>query len=688
MKTEEKNYWYKQRLFNHTDSITGNKLSMFLFSYATDKKEWGVEYGAPSIHLQINDIRAGSQAKVKIELGYEHLNTLIENLKKVFSGNVQNIIQTGGNVSIQKYTSKSKKELNINFMNEGGYKACIKISDPTSTYLPLGVINLDLRSFKNMVDLLGNMNNNYSNISTNISTTLCNERILDVLNTIGSNSHSQFNSLREDIKDVRDKFGMFLGKSNSDNSIIEFNQQIIESYKDDHVEDNNISQIEPEEELTITEPTDIQNAFSQFTIDVDSIVLEEPHIKDKIIETQHNFITTFLNNDISKLKSWVTGFLNSADMRPIDEFMSRSMIADEFTQPLTNTNGYQEIQTIVKQYVIQTIKDYLENNITDYPTNIPVMRFGYEINDNNIELYKLGQHMIVVLLIYNIFMNQYMNNFQGNPEQQRILGEYKRTYFIFKVLVSSFISSMVINDWNKFTVELNEIFNISRNANGLINLNDEYNQITFGGNFDINLEMFENITSKFVSVMQKTMAIPFERIDFIYAEYKIKKTASIMIENELAKNLADHSPLEILEEEKVIIPWTTNGTIESVNEQIEKVTEYSIEKQNITPENRMDIFKEIACLHLRDDDIRNKLNEITNYSELTNFFKINNPPDRFFKTKRIMDMYPDINDKVQLKKLIKDFDEDIVITQSRVMQEDTISEEKQPSENFDMSMFG
>jgi len=642
-------FWISQNLFEYQDKGSGVKFHATIESGISVNDKYGTKNFPLRVKFEIKDKRVTHNGKTVIDLRYDTLTLFALGAKNMLNDGPQEAFQNGKQISIQRFYYKNKKELVCNVTEDNGFKIVMKIVDPTAG-VQQGLIKMDISSFVTLINLMNNIIDNYTVISSTNLTTVYNERLLESINDlvkVVSNNHV---GITEYCIDMSRKLGQLCIPVPQANGTLakEIDVEEVEEIPPSDIQEN------------FAEEFKTSSGFDGFELDGKQELNKRPMVED----SPSSFIGTFLQNDFSRLRSWIAGFLNSDDMNPFDEFMTYTLIPEVEKTHLITSPKYEDVQYILKTYMTTSIKNYLQDDSSSFPNDIPVLRFGCDIDkDKSPRLYGMAIDMLVTMLIYNIILTSSLNHFQGSDDQSNKIDEYKRVYFVFKLLTSTVMSSVVVNDYSILSDDIITSFNKALESNALFNIQQEYSAITMGGEITISVEMFNAVVNKFMPILKNSIPITIDDLDVVYERYSIPRTEQTYEEVNEPEEDVTAEPEEDVDD--------TAGL------------ELSEDINNFV-DPKLTLYKDIACMYARnlDESLTVGLDSLKDYDEIVDFLRNNTLPDRFYKVKRIMDINPEVDDKVQLKKLVSDFDEDSTVTQSRVIQEEFSEPEPEPEPEF------
>lgn len=619
MNQEKEQHWISQKLFNCIDNITGTQLELSLDMGMTIDKQWGNQYAPMRANFVIRDARQGGNGRISIDFQHEQMSTLLNDAKYVLKDGMDVALQQGRMINVHRFYYKNKKDMQVKVINRNGPKIQIKITD-NSTSVGSNLVVIEKNTFVNICNVLGSVRDDYASISTGIVSALGQERMVknlsDSLKMFQENAHN----LANHVSSIDSKLNSLLNKF-SDQSIQQAQYDTDSPSSDSYVEkpksesnpneekpeispsEPSVQQTEPIKAEATLQPSEIQSEFSAILNNIDDVQLEDSdstlntRIPNKVSSKNVNnvgsvFIENFLSNDLFKLKAWIAGFLNSNDMMPFNDFMNASLIPNDEQNVLRNSLKYNELQSLIKKFTLNSIRDYVLNNIKEYPIDIPIVKFDtcifksseVHVQDGIVstdKIYKMVQEMMVVLLVYNLINTSCLNYLSSSSENSEKVGEYKRSYFVFKVLALSFIMSLHIEDVNKFKEEIMVLFNGMHKYSGLDNLKNDYHILTCGGTLNVNSEMFSGILDKFMTIIDKTESVRVDDFDNLYTKYGIANEEEILNEG---------SPVAILEEEVLSEP--TMREIGQVESEIRALSDLTTIDESRTGRDNIPIISE------------------------------------------------------------------------------------------------
>jgi hypothetical protein len=180
---EEKCYWSNQKLLNITNYDLGTKLDISLVS-SIGVNGW-VNYNSTKVVFQINDPRLGSAHKVKVDLDYGDLKSLLDTINYFITK--PTIDKTGAHFVISNKSSKVLKCISMKFYTTSkGFMTNIQLVDK-SGLVDNASIDMECKSdFMKVYQLLKSVSTSYPALC-NFGTSNCNnERLFDKLDKLCS----------------------------------------------------------------------------------------------------------------------------------------------------------------------------------------------------------------------------------------------------------------------------------------------------------------------------------------------------------------------------------------------------------------------------------------------------------------------------------------------------------------------
>lgn len=653
MTNEKQSLWINQNLFSLKDKSTGATLTINLDSGSSEDEKWGLSYVPMRVVIQIRDKRAVESNRARFDLDYQTLNEFINSIRGLFEGGVKQAVSRGGQISIQRIYSKCKKDLICKVLQRDGlYFVGLKIIDSVNATSESS-ITINYETFSNIGKLLVSVRDNFTVLSTNNIIALNQERTIAAIEDLNNRIFTKMD-YSDHLSDISRKLGSLLGNLSSDkNAVLEECEEVIAEgiekkidnpeteavidFSDDKSQDQSDMVEDRFKPDSIDIGSDIQSSFEQEFQKTDGfkdLELEGgdriPNFNNPPIQSSEQvgkqdmtpspFIGTFLNNNVSRLVQWVTAYING-DFSPYDELLTLSNIPIEERQKIQSSKNYYTIQDIYKKLIIKDLRETLEKESGDLTTDAPVLGFDLQVDSNSTpKLYRLIEEFIVVQVIYSCIRKGLLDYMDADVHG---VEEFNRTFLIFSRLSIPFIMSLHFEGLNKFKQDIYSIFVTSKNNGSIDGIKMGCTKITQGGVFDISNEMFNDMLEKliqFYAQLRKRLITDFSEV---YEKFGIEDDFSAELDE--VENIED---------------------------------------------SRLKLF--IKCIDMRklESKVLDGFRKVSDYDQIVDFIRKNSVPDEFIITKRIVDLHPDIEEVNEIKKMIREWKENIGITLSRVLNED------------------
>lgn len=641
---EKEKYYIRNKIFTYRDLTTNTYLEVSVDASSEANGTW-INLNPATICFSIYDPKVNKTvSSICICLRYNNAVLLVESVNNLFANmnSKENIFSNGSVIQIPQYTLKNRKELILNFACGKENKPIIQLTIIDSTsQRGRAVMGLDFNAFKSIGKILKEFVD--SPISTNISIKqlLSYDRSLDNLTCI------------------KDEICKKLEDINNTMNSAKVNMVDLDEYKDEQTE---LSDLQKEFNKEYKE-------FSKIDLGLDKVV-KKTEETTKVIQP---FISTCLQYDLNNLNGLMTSFICTTEKSswesfvPFDFIFNSSYISREDKSEFTDTFGYYPVQYAL----IFLLKKYVKEAVSTgtYPNNIPALSFGKKFKRNT-PIYNLSKEIITIFLVYSIIVNSFKDE----------TDEIKRTYFAMKLLFSAFMFSIEVDD--KLYEELSMEYDKCYDSGMFRTIQDDYASESYGGSVSISKEVFESCCKSFVETLKNKNTRSFntkEDIISIFKEYDVN---------------SPRIPIESGEDIKVVIfestvdwenEYTGTNAINITNSEAHgvKIVESSTSEAVHILDSNNDYVENDSKLILFLDSIKgiaeNKLVEdISNsckvYEDLTKFFKTRDIPHELFKIKRVIDMDPTLSDKTKVLKKSKLLKEDIDVTETRAMQDESIVE--------------
>lgn len=603
--------YYKNKIFKYKDLDTGVILDVSLDARMDLDSKW-IQFEPLKLCFFICDFRkqTGSQ-QIFMNLNNLNVSKLMHELKSV---NVNTIFEHGHNINIVQYYSKMKKDLSLVFGYRNNDQVC-QLSITDSATQIKSIITLDKIALITLVNIIKDYSSNYINYDINLKQLFLTYKLLKTPQTIVEKQITENAEIPKTIIE-------------SDNiDVSEFDDTVIEP------------SVEQQDFLDVARDNDdFKNVDLQ--IPKQNIYPAKINNEDKL------FISAFLNYDLLKLAHWTTSFVclteksNSNSFLPFNIIMDLGRISAEERQKYSNDYGYYDVQYLLLKQLKNAVKQSLATGT--YPKNTPPIRFGTNIKQGT-ELYNLSKEILVVFLIFSFIINNFANIQNVDPIK---LDNIRRSYFIVKLLFVPFLFSLELND--TIIDELTSIFNLCIDGGLFKTLKEDYLQVTCGGNLNITTEMFNAYCKSFIGVLQRNEVDKFDTLE---------KTQEIF-----NKCKVDYHGMQLL-----------NGTdIKNLLFNI-KVEQEVKENQPRTKPIINDTVKLYVkcCEDFINKDIQKTLLTANSISQVKKLLIKYDVPAEIFRIMRIMELYPNLNKKDDILKSAKLIKEDVSVSKSKCLEEDT-----------------
>jgi len=626
---EKEKFYVHNKLLTYRDLASDNYLELSIDANSETSNGW-TTLNPSTICFSIYDPKVNKNvSSICICVRYDNVVKLIDSINSLFNGN-SDVFLTGAVIQIPQYTLKNRKELILNFTNDQNNQHIVQLTIiDTTSQRGRSSINLDKNTFMSMGKILKEFVEYPIAINIGIKQLLSYDRLLEKL---GSMKDELCNKL-EDIK---------LSIDHSKHDIVDINEYNEEpSQMSDYQKD-----FQKEFEST--------KGFSNIDLGLKKII-EAPQEDKNITKIDQPFISTCLNHDLRRLEEWVTSFVCTTEKSsgelfvPFDVIFNNSNIIIDDRKPYMNEYGYYSVQYLLMSLLKRNIKEAI--NTGRYPTTIPAIRFANKFRKET-SVYKLSKDIITIFLLYSIVMNHFNNN-----------DDMKRTYFVIKLLFSPFMFSIDITE--DLVKELCIEYEKCNMCGMLDTIKEQYTSDSYGGKLNLDREIFETCCKSFVNTLKtkETFSLTDKsNIDKLFKDFKVDFPTDFLKSGlDIRNNIF-----------KVIKPEETKVTIKE---------EPPIKDFVIKEDKRLKLFIDSSKGLVNDELINEMKNLCKEYNDLVSFFKIKDIPPELFKIKRILDINPTLETPNQVLKQSKILKEDIDVTTTRVIQEESVEDY---NENFNV----
>lgn len=713
-----KTYWSSVKLFQVYSLGTPITLNISLDSSMSISDAW-TNYNSTKVVLTIRDNRIEKNTKVSMDLYYSDLCKLINRLLSVAKN--KEIFNQGNSVSVSKKMGTTDKSITFSFGKTSNDEKIIsiKISD-TSNQTGVLAIQMDIQSLKDMLDILRGIKDSYVDHSLKILnictqqrlcdhiTKCCEEpnskldKISDILNSklnvlISSCDTNRFTETPKDIDQftadpvlIEEPEGLTEQERNfirADNGAID---ELLESIPKENVIDRAGLEHRKEENLKELAPWDdqgydafadspyeqkgleeaLENDDEEYSIIGDAMAdldmeSKAPQKAQKVPPARNS------NGFLKNLLKYKLGFMHELKSAlhlvgptsenimfdPMGYILKVSLIDDDVIEKFRNTEGYYKIQFAI----LSMLKTGITNHIkTGHVGDWNPIKLNMTIDKDNV-LWDIAKSSLVAFLAFAMMKRQLQKSstIDANPDK---LAEIERTIFMLKSVFLPFALSSDLLSGSKTDAELLDELTLTLREfqeNGLFDsISEEYASMTSNGEYVFDDHILNSGFTSFRKVMDRDAPISTEGIDSDKDKYKLEHSFKF-------------------------------ESVEDVKSSLHVAFQWNKPKVSNKVEKRFSLFVRSLETQKADEDFINGVKEsCRKYADLDQYFKnADSVPDGALKVKRVMDMNPDFNRKVEINRRLKEFKEDPVVTETRVLDKDE-GEVIKADEDLDSVLFG
>lgn len=619
---DKEKFYVRNKMLTYRDISSNIYLEVSIDAFSEANGRWK-NLGQASIGFSLYDPKVNRNISIiGICLRYENAVRLFESVNGLFanSSSKTNIFSNGSVIQISQYTMKNRKELIFNFATNQNNQPIVQLTIiDTSSQRGRTTINLDLNAFKAIGKILKEFVETPIATNIGIKQLLAYDRILEA-----------FESMKNDI---------CVNINNVSKVITPKDQIDINEFPPDTQYEETELQKELQEEFKSSK------GFSNVDLGLEKIKDNSSEVEN-FTKVYQPFISTCLNHDLDRLKSFITSFICTTEksseelFAPLDLIFNSSDVDIDERDQYTKTFGYYPVQFIMIYLLKKCIREAVQSGT--FTNHIPALRFG-TIFKRNTEMYKLSKEIITIFLLYSIIVNRFKDE----------TDEIKRTYFAMKLLFSPFMFSIEVHDG--LTDELCVEYDKCSESGMFQKMQNDYTSESYGGQLGINKEIFENCCSSFVKTLKEKETMIFDSVNGITditKEFKIPIPMKPIESGSDIKRAIFEGPTIPLEPVKVDEP----------------MKEIKIDKEELEADSKLDLFLE-SIKGIADNNLINGIKKNCNkFTDLPKFFKTVDIPEELFKIKRVIDIDPSLN-RMQILKKAKLLKEDIDVTENRVMQD-------------------
>ena len=712
-------------------TTTTNATAVTPSSSSVSDTVWPSTYYPCKVKVKISDNREMQGGRVTFDMSYGDITHLVNELESI-RNNFQEALVTKRKIYINKFFGKVRKEFVAYFSQEhnnatqqqqqkqrGGYRFVIKIVDPSSN-IQMGVVNLVPSEARNWASLLKDIKNNYIMVSIGFMNVLNQDRLIAEMEKTRANylemmdkQNSSMRRLEQAVHLLASKIselklfsvshqhqqqqitttrgGSSSGGGENNNVGVTYEEDdagleegvIYQSYDDseDDIPTNNQIDLSEEDPENVSNVEGLQNFFEKniisnlHKIQVDlgddmnrpgttaaattsgaATATSAVVVKN---EGYSPFIKGFLSYDINKLIDWVFSNVLASETYDIYKYLfDRLPILNNEIQIVKNSKNFSVISSGYSGFVKSAHAHYLDTGVM--PTQIPIVTFGIRINKRETpNLYSCVVEMILVFLLLNKMYKSALQYLKGDERVLPEIQEYETTYFVFKTALTPFFVD--IDKESIYEDLLEKIKNIETNPI-YKSFEISYAKITRTGKLNWNTSVLENVLMVFVQKVLPTVQLETDDVHQVLGRYLPEPPQQQRM-----------TPLPETKGVGASVDTITTTTVEG----LEQKQEDTFSGQISNKDSRLEVYLQLVPEN-------KKLKQINKYKEITKFLQENILDDRYYLVKRVMDLYPNEINKNKLKKLIQEFEEDIQVTRSRVLQEDVNLEEETNDSNDDV----
>ena len=236
------------------------------------------------------------------------------------------------------------------------------------------------------------------------------------------------------------------------------------------------------------------------------------------------------------------------------------------------------------------------------------------------------------------------------------------------VIVVIFLAVLSYVCYKKVKRVLDSAESVSISAKGIVadvresidTIKEEYTRLTIGGELQISYELMDDYIDMFLKIIENNK----------YPHMDSEKD----VINHLKRNIIPLSKKQLSsakEIQKEIFDHINKSKVKKKKEEPNKSDMKKTSKKDVA----LNTFFKVVSDYMDKDLLSDIKSSCSTYNSLTSIFKTKDIPAEVFKIKRVMDLYPDMNDKVKILKKAKLLKEDSTVTESRVLQDDTLINE-------------
>jgi hypothetical protein len=632
---ENDSVWISQKMYTYQDPASSIQMQMnFEIGIFPDEK-WNT-YCSPRVAIQLKDKRFQNQ-KVQIELHYAELNALVVKIEKAIEKGIENVFKSGSTISVIKFYAQSRKDMVMLFgVDDKKPIIHLKITDPTSSSGTLMDIVLDYQAFSCIYNFCRQAREQYIVTTSTFLNIAMQERIL-----------KQLCSMTDSIDQL--KAQMKIMPSRGPVSLME-DVDITCGASD--IAENIAMEMQKVFENTVNIDEQVVEGLDEFS-----------EIPETIAKTKNigslQFIGGMLGYDPMKLGPWVSSFLCANDTANPTAFCPLNSIIMQCTESpkVAYSNHWLEAQYFMTCMMRKSVKSYLSTGkFLQFPVYVLPKNEQFQKGSSE---YELAKEIILTLLIYTVTTSNYLKYIRASSIEQSKINEINITKnFLTGYLISLALSMKV--DPTELKSELLDVLNQCYSNGFIDNLNTVYSGWTLGGKIDFSQKVMDTVIDRFMEALPKISTFSDNETDegskVRYKKYGIHQFGQITSEYEV----------------KLCV-----------------LKELGFEKEIEEKDPRLDLFVECSKKYV-DPMFLQELNAVCKkYVDLELFFREKNIPLELIRIKRVMDKDSELNKRSDVLRLVRELEEDPLVSETRTMFESGIAIDDEPiSEDLEKILFG
>lgn len=656
MEQQSEMTWVSIKVLTYYDPETTATLNVSMESgVAVDDKN-RKNYIAPRLKFHIRESKIN--ADLNIDLHFSDLLQMGDKFSKI-EEDLNGSFRNSSNIVFYKYYAKNRKELLMTLGVDDRNKPYVKlvVVDPSSTRSDKLSMFLDYNTYRAITGFVKQFGGAYAVVSSNMMQ-LCGidkyiSHIAEIHKDIENLKHSFLEQLGELPTRISQENGKYI-KRDAGNSV---EKADVEFLPCDTPESS--TEASPNEGSDSFFRADFQNDFVS-SLDLDSIHLDgEESAPNKIVtekkvekKKEYNkpimsFIGKFLSYNPNSLVEWVYSVINSNHKTEPSSFL-----------PITNieklclgTDVLNDVDVYKAQYFLNVlfrnnVRKYLETATFD---KIPVFKFSEEIyrRINSEEYYKFCGEISFIYAIYTMIIQKHLSTISGLDDSNRFVNATKIVHNFVRTFLLSF--PVGCSDRDKLKKHMWEAATLCSENGFLDKLSNEYSKYTMGGTLVIKNSLFENMINNFVSQIDNISSYEIKEFEN-KINYKFKMTNEV--KDKLSVKEGVLADLGIIDD----------STIKNVTEEID---DDSI---------KLNLFFECIKKYIDPLELEKLKSNCKQFSSVSMWLREHNFSEDVIRVKRVMDLNPNFKKRSEILNACKEFKEDPVVTENRVLMNDELGE--------------